>query len=78
MLTVTMGKDRNWFWTVHAALQRYIVTNISGLLLNAFSHLRFLYLCKQEMHQHFGWKMSLGNSRWKDTIKNGSLKTIIH
>jgi hypothetical protein len=29
------------------------------------------------MLQHFGWKMSLGNSRWKDTIKNGSSKTIL-
>jgi hypothetical protein len=29
------------------------------------------------MLQHFEWKMSLGNSRWKDTIKKGSLKTIL-
>jgi hypothetical protein len=77
MLTGTMGEDQNWFWTVFAALQTYIGTNISGLLLNAFSHVRSLYLRKQEMLQHFGWKMSLGNSRWKDTIKNGSLKTIM-
>ena len=77
MLTVTMREVQNWFWTAYTALQTYVGTNISGPLLNAFSHIRSLYLHKQEMLLHFGWKMSLGNSTWKDTIKNGSLKTIL-